>query len=114
MKKIAAPIDNKNLMDDPFEDEVFCDGFMHSYDHRDGKGTRHLIGTKDVVEDGVVNETGLVDVCWKWGDNCVHITLLAVSGCFGLPAGSTPEGISSTTTGVSLRNGSARRTKASA
>lgn len=81
MKKIAAPIDNKNLCEDPFEDEVFGDGFMQAYDHRDGSRTRHLIGTKDVVEDGVVNETGLVDVRWKWGDNCVHITLLAVSGC---------------------------------
>ena len=81
MEKCAAPIDNKNLMEDPFEDEVFCDGFMQAYDHRDGSRTRHLIGTKAVKEDGIVMESGIVDVRWKWGDNCVHITLLAVSGC---------------------------------
>lgn len=81
MEKIAAPIDNKNLMEDPFEDEVFCDGFMEAYDHRDGSRTRHLIGTKEVIEDGFVEGSGIVDVSWKWGENCIHITLLAISGC---------------------------------
>ena len=77
MEKIAAPIDNKNLMEDPFEDEVFGD-FDAAYDHRDGSRTRHLIGRKTVIEDGVECESGVVDVRWKWGDNCVTITLLAV------------------------------------
>lgn len=77
MEKIAAPIDNKNLLEDPFEDEVFVD-FYAAHDHRDGSRTRHLIGRKTVAEDGVECESGLVDVRWKYGDNCVTITLLSV------------------------------------
>jgi len=78
MGKIAAPIDNKNIMEDPFEDEVFGD-FDAAYDHRDGSKTRHLIGRKTVDDErGVPCESGLVDARWKWGDNCVTITLLAV------------------------------------
>ena len=76
MEKIAAPIDNKNLMEDPFEDEVFGE-FDSAHDHYSG-GVRHLVGRKYVIEDGVECESGLVDVRWKWGDNCVTITLLAV------------------------------------
>ena len=81
MEKIPAPIDNKNLCEDGLEDVVFRDGFMEAYDHRDGSRTRHLVGKKDVIEDGIVVESGIVDVRWNWGDNCVHITLLAISGC---------------------------------
>ena len=78
MEKIAAPIDNKNLMEDPFEDEVFGD-FDAACDHRDGSRTRHLIGRKTVDDErGVPCESGIVDVRWKWGDNSVTITLLAV------------------------------------
>jgi len=78
MEKVKAPIDNKNLMEDPFEDEVFGD-FDAAHDHRK-RGMRHLIGRKTVIEDGVECESGLVDARWKWGDNCVTITLLAVPG----------------------------------
>ena len=78
MERIAAPIDNKNLMEDPFEDDVFRD-FYAASDHRDGSKTRHLIGHKTVKENGIDCEDGIVDVRWKWGDNCVTITLLAVS-----------------------------------
>jgi hypothetical protein len=76
MEKIKAPIDNKNLLEDPFTDEVFGE-FDAAHDHYSG-GVRHLIGRKTVIEDGVECESGLVDVRWKWGDNCVTITLLAV------------------------------------
>ena len=76
MEKIAAPIDNKNLLEDPFTDEVFGE-FDAAHDHYSG-GVRHLIGCKTVIEDGVECESGLVDVRWKYGDNCVTITLLAV------------------------------------
>lgn len=76
MEKIKAPIDNKNLLEDPFEDEVFGD-FDMAHDHYSGK-TRHLIGRKTVIEDGIECESGLVDVRWKWGDNFVTITLLSV------------------------------------
>ena len=77
MEKIAAPIDNKNLMEDPFEDEVFGD-FMVAKDHRK-KGVRHLTGCKAVSDEhGNPCSIGIVDARWKWGDNCVTITLLAV------------------------------------
>lgn len=78
MEKIAAPIDNKNLCEDGFEDEVFGD-FDVARDHRKN-GVRHLIGRKTVYEDGIACESGLVDVRWKYGDNSVTITLLAVPG----------------------------------
>ena len=78
MEKIAAPIDNKNLMEDPFEDEVFGD-FYAASDHRKG-GKRHLIGHKTVIEDGIECEDGIVDASWSYGDNSVTITLLAVPG----------------------------------
>lgn len=80
MAKCDAPIDNKNLMEDALEDDVFADLYQ-AYDHLSASRTRHLVGTKQVKEDGIVMESGIVDVRWKWGDNCVHITLLAVSGC---------------------------------
>ena len=76
MEKIAAPIDNKNLMEDSLTDEVFGE-FDAARDHYVGK-TRHLIGRKTVVDNGIECKNGLVDVRWKWGDNCVTITLLAV------------------------------------
>ncbi len=77
MKKIAAPIDNKNLMEDPFEDEVFA-GFMVAKDHRK-KGVRHLTGCEAVSDEhGNPCSIGLVDASWSYGDNCVTITLLAV------------------------------------
>ncbi len=79
MTKIAAPIDNKNIMEDPFEDEVFGD-FYAAHNHRDGSRMRHLIGRKRVQnEDGFdYDADALVDARWKYGDNCVTITLLAV------------------------------------
>ena len=79
MEKIAAPIDNKNLLEDPFEDEVFGD-FYAAHDHRDGSRTRHLVGRRRVRnEDGFdYDADALVDARWKYGDNCVMITLLAV------------------------------------
>ncbi len=76
--KIAAPIDNKNILEDPFEDGVFSD-FYAASDHRKG-GKRHLIGLKTVKEDGIDCEDALVDVSWSYGDNCVTISLLAVPG----------------------------------
>ena len=76
MALIQAPIDNKNLMEDNFEDDDFED-FYVAHDHRE-RGKRHLVGIKDVEQDGIICESGLVDVTWKHGGNCVTITLLAI------------------------------------
>lgn len=72
LELIAAPIDNKNLMEDPFEDEIFAD-FYAAADHRkDGK--RHLIGYKKEWADCYL------DVFWEYGWNTVRITVLAIPG----------------------------------
>ena len=81
-KIIPAPIDNKNLMEDPFEDEVFADLYA-AEDHRE-RGVRHLIGLctpKD--ENGFPLEDGIVDVRWAYGGNTVTIRLIAVNPCNG-------------------------------
>lgn len=69
---IDAPIDNKNLMEDPFEDEIFGD-FYYAKDHLKN-GKRHLIGYKKEWADC------LLDVYWEYGWNTVRITVLAVPG----------------------------------
>lgn len=71
MKLIGAPIDNKNLMEDSFEDEVFAD-FYWARGHRDWKA-RHLVGK--VKTD---NYEALVDVKWNFGENSIAIQVLAV------------------------------------
>jgi len=72
LKLIDATIDNKNLMEDPFEDEIFGD-FYAAADHRtDGK--RHLIGYKKEWSDC------LLDVFWKYGWSTITITVLAIPG----------------------------------
>lgn len=72
MKKIYAPIDNKNLMEDPFEDEVFQD-FYWAPDHRTGSKRRHLIGSVKTE-----NYDAMVDVKWCWGDNSIAIQVIAI------------------------------------
>jgi len=80
MRRCEAPIDNKNLLEDAFEDDVFRDGFMQAADHR-RRDMRHLVGIKEVRDDGeFADVSGIVDVRWCYGDNCVVIRLLAVSG----------------------------------
>lgn len=76
MEKIAANIDNKNLMEDAFEDEVFG-SFDAAHDHHKD-GQRHLMGYKTVIEDGVACEIALVDAKWKHGENFISIHILAV------------------------------------
>ena len=68
MEKIYAPIDNKNIMEDCLEDEVFGN-FYAASDHRHGK-LRHLIGLKD---------NALVDVTWSQGYHIVTINVIAVA-----------------------------------
>lgn len=81
MAKIYAPIDNKNLLEDPFEDEVFKD-FYAAPDHRVmGGKRRHLIGRKTVTDKyGMYYGDGIVDVKWCYGDHSIDIQVLAVPG----------------------------------
>lgn len=76
MEKIYAPIDNKNLMEDPFEDEVFRD-FYAAWDHRNRNGVRHLFGH---CEDDEQMYDAIVEVKWHYGDAAITITVLAVPG----------------------------------
>ena len=77
---MECPIDNKNLMEDPFTEEVFCDGFMAARDHYKN-GLRHLIGKVVIYDDecpNLVNSCGYVDVLWHFGGNTVMIKVIAV------------------------------------
>ncbi len=77
---IIAPIDNKNLMEDPFEDEVFGN-FYAAPDHRTGGKRRHLIGhfkDDNWMDKGWNNYEAYVDVKWNYGDNSVDISVIAV------------------------------------
>ena len=78
MTRIDAPIDNKNLMEDPFEDEVFGD-FDYAPDHRNGKGTRHLVGRVNLADydKELLGLEAVVDVKWHYGGSHITITLLA-------------------------------------
>lgn len=72
MEKIYAPIDNKNLMEDPFEDEVFRD-FYAAPDHRTGSKRRHLIGSVETE-----NYDAIVDVKWFYGGHSIDIQVIAI------------------------------------
>lgn len=67
---IAAPIDNKNLMEDAFEDNEFQD-FYWAPDHRKGDKRRHLVGTVKTE-----NYDAFVDVKWCWGGNSIDIQVI--------------------------------------
>ena len=80
MTRIDAPIDNKNLMEDPFEDEVFGD-FYAGPDHRKN-GVRHLIGLAEVYDEEFpkcVNYSAYVDVTWTYGASHITIKVIGVS-----------------------------------
>ena len=78
MQRIDAPIDNKSLCEDAFEDDVFRE-FDAAPDHRNGKGVRHLVGTINLYDydKELIGLSGIVDVKWHWGDSHITITLLA-------------------------------------
>jgi hypothetical protein len=70
---VPAPIDNKNLMEDAFEDDNEIFGYFYAAkDHRKN-GVRHLI---DIYKSP--DSEGFVDVKWKYGGNTITITLIAV------------------------------------
>lgn len=70
---IPAPIDNKNLMEDPFEDEVFGN-FYAAPEHRSGATRRHLVGSCKTED-----YDAIVDVKWFFGSHSIDIQVIAVS-----------------------------------
>lgn len=77
---MACPIDNKNLLEDPFEDDVFGD-FLAARDHRK-KDERHLIGLTEVHDEEFpkcVNYSAYTDVSWYYGGNTVTIKVIGVA-----------------------------------
>lgn len=81
---IPAPIDNKNLVEDAFEDatEIFGD-FYDGKDHH-VNGQRHLVGLVQIYDEEFpkcVNAEGYVEVWWKYGGNAVTIKVLANNPC---------------------------------
>lgn len=72
MKRIPAPIDNKNLMEDPFEDGVFQD-FLWAPEHRNERHRRHMVGLAKTE-----NYDAIVDARWWYGGHSVEIRLLAL------------------------------------
>lgn len=84
MEKIPAPIDNKNLMEDGFVDDVFRD-FYYATDHRKNS-VRHLLGTINLGDNDkeLLGMEAYVDVKWKFGDASITITLLAYNPCESL------------------------------
>lgn len=75
MKKYYAPIDNKNLLEDGFEDDLFGD-FMPGTDHRKNN-VRHLIGHKQIFENKSIVCDAIVEAKWHFGDAAITITMLA-------------------------------------
>ena len=73
--RCAAPIDNKNLMEDAFEDDVFQDLYAAS-DHRK-RNMRHLIGFHQ--EWGSELSGAIIEAKWHYADNLVCINVLAAS-----------------------------------
>lgn len=71
------PIDGKNLMEDPFDDDLFGE-LCYARGHGTG-GLRHLIGPLEIKEEDVY---AIIDVQWKHGANFVQITFLA-ENCLG-------------------------------
>lgn len=81
---IPAPIDNKNLMEDPFEDsEELFGNFFVGRNHRVGS-ERHFVGVVEVYDEEFpkcVNSSGIVEAYWNYSSHSVAIRLLAVSPC---------------------------------
>ncbi len=69
-KLVTAPIDGKNLAEDPFEDEVFGN-FYACEDHLKNR-KRHLIGFEGEA---------YVEVSWEYGSYQVKIKVIAVNPC---------------------------------
>lgn len=66
----AFPIDNKNLLEDAFEDDVF-QGFYWAPEHRAATRTRHLIGSVKTE-----NYDALVSATWRYCGHSVEIRVV--------------------------------------
>lgn len=77
MERFPAPIDDKNLMEDPFTEDVFGNFYM-APDHMTWM-RRHLIGLLKVKENEEYVGDAYVDVKWMWGGNAVDIQVIAIS-----------------------------------
>lgn len=75
MERFPAPIDDKNLMEDPFTEDVFGNFYM-APDHMTWM-RRHLIGLLKVKENEEYVGDAYVDVKWMWGGNAVDIQVIA-------------------------------------
>lgn len=71
MARVLAPIDNKNLMEDAFEDEVFRD-FYWAPDHG-RKKHRRLIGSVKTE-----NYDAIVEAKWCFGDAAIEIMVVGL------------------------------------
>ena len=79
---IPAPIDNKNLVEDAFEDatEIFGN-FYEGRNHREN-GKRHMVGFVKVYDEEFpkcVNYSAYVDVTWTYGASHITIKVIGVS-----------------------------------
>ena len=74
MEKFYAPIDNKDLMEDGFEDDIFRD-FYPAPDHRQKNNVRHLVGLLHLG----YRCDAILDVHWHFGDAAITITMLAAN-----------------------------------
>ena len=68
MEKIPAPIDNKNIMEDAIDDEVFRGFYLGN---EGGFRRRHMIGTVDTE-----SYSAIVEAKWKFGENSIDIKLV--------------------------------------
>lgn len=76
---IPAPIDNKNLMEDAFEDDNAIFGnFYDARGHREN-GKRHMVGLVQVRDEqfpSCINAEGYVEASWNYGGNTVTIKII--------------------------------------
>ena len=75
-KLMPAVFDNKDLLEDYLEDDIFGD-FSWAKDHNK-RGKRHLIGQVSVHNEKYDIES-TIEVKWNWGENTIYIQQIACS-----------------------------------
>lgn len=68
MEKIPANIDNKNIMEDALDEEVFKGFYIGN---EGGSCRRHVIGNVDTE-----NYSAIVEAKWNFGENTIDIQLV--------------------------------------